>query len=282
VELNNNESDNFSKNLKFLCSYYKSISDVCRKTNINRQQFNRYLNGNTFPSYSNLKVICDFFGVDQEEIITSPSEFKKILKPSSNEQSDVKVDDIPEELRAHINSLKNASKENLKRYCGYYYRYMLSGSFPGNIVRSLIHIYEKEGFFYYWHIENLCEKRKSSKKSSYARYNGIVFMISERIYMIELESKLKSTISETILMPSYYHGNKNISGITCYATSDISHQPAASRVFYEYLGGKVNIRQCLKQCSLVNVDSSVISDDIKNSIFTPKLSTTNILLTHKD
>ena len=254
---------------------------MCRKTNINRQQFNRYLNGNTFPSYSNLKIICDFFGDDQEEIIKPLDEFKKIIKPSNKALEPIKTDDLPEELKSHIISLKNSSKESLKRYCGYYYRYMLSGSFPGNIVKSLINIYEKDGFYYYWHIENLQNKNTSFKKSSYARYNGIVFMIAERIYMIEIESKLKSTISETIMMPSYQHANKNISGITCYSTSDISHQPASSRVLYEYMGEKINIRACLRECSLIATDSPIISNDVKNAIFTPNLSPTGTLLTNQ-
>ncbi|MEL0638600.1 MULTISPECIES: helix-turn-helix domain-containing protein [Marinomonas] len=274
---NNNESNNFSSNLKTLCSYYKSISDVCRKTNINRQQFNRYLNGNTFPSYSNLKTICDFFGVDQEEIIKDPIEFKKIISPVTESK---KIDDIPEGIFAYIDILKNASKHGLDRYCGYYYRYILSGSFPGNIVKSLIKIYQKDGFFYYWHVENLTSKSPVIKKSSRFRYDGVVFMVSERIYMIELESKLKSTISETIMMPSYQHGNKNISGITCYSTSDISHQPVSSRVLHEYLGDKINIRQKLNECDLFPTDSSAISDDIKEAIFTPPLSPTDILLTN--
>ncbi|MEL0614265.1 helix-turn-helix transcriptional regulator [Marinomonas arenicola] len=280
MELKKNESDNLSINLKLLCSYYKSISDVCRKTDINRQQFNRYLNGNTFPSYRNLKIICDFFGVEQEEIIKKPDDFKKIIKPTSNLEKQINPENIPESLMTHIISLKESSKDNLKRYCGHYYRYMLSGSFPGNIVKSLIRIYEKDGFFYYWHIENLCQSDAVSKQSHYARYNGIVFMIAERIYMIEIESKLNSTISETIMMPSYQHGNKNISGITCYATSDISHQPVSSRVLFEYLGDKINIRDCLKQCSLIFTDSSIISEKIKNAIFTPNISPTEILRTN--
>lgn len=37
-------------NLKALCSYHKSIAEVCRQLGMNRSQFNRYLSGETFPS----------------------------------------------------------------------------------------------------------------------------------------------------------------------------------------------------------------------------------------
>ena len=69
---------NFAVNLKFLCGFYSSISEVCRRLEINRQQFNRYLSGKSFPSYKNYKKICDFFGVESEEIVIDPIEFQKI------------------------------------------------------------------------------------------------------------------------------------------------------------------------------------------------------------
>ena len=40
----------FCANLRMLCSYYRSVADVCRKLNINRAQFNRYLIERTFPA----------------------------------------------------------------------------------------------------------------------------------------------------------------------------------------------------------------------------------------
>lgn len=42
--------ENFSKNLRLLCSYYKSIAELCRQLSINRSQFNKYLNASSTPS----------------------------------------------------------------------------------------------------------------------------------------------------------------------------------------------------------------------------------------
>jgi len=39
----------FCENLRFACGYYRSVAEVCRKLEINRAQFNRYLNGSTTP-----------------------------------------------------------------------------------------------------------------------------------------------------------------------------------------------------------------------------------------
>ena len=38
-----------AENLRLLSSYYKSVAEVCRRLDINRQQFNKYLSGQTAP-----------------------------------------------------------------------------------------------------------------------------------------------------------------------------------------------------------------------------------------
>ena len=131
-------------------------------------------------------------------------------------------------------------------------------------------------------MDSLTSQSPAIKKTARFRYDGIVFMISERIYITELESKLKSTISETILMPrpSYQHGNRNLSGITCYTTSDIAHQPVSTRDFHEYLGAANNIRQKINECDLFPTDSNSISEDIKEAIFSPPLLPTDLLSTN--
>ena len=46
--------------LRLLCSYGRSTSDVCRRAGINRQQFNKYLNGHARPSLPTLRRLADF------------------------------------------------------------------------------------------------------------------------------------------------------------------------------------------------------------------------------
>ncbi|WP_418138878.1 hypothetical protein AB8616_07270 [Marinomonas sp. RS-M-Aa-14] len=59
-------AQDFAVNLQLLCSYYKSVADVCRRLNINRAQFNRYLNGTTVPNHSTQRRIGEFFGVESQ------------------------------------------------------------------------------------------------------------------------------------------------------------------------------------------------------------------------
>lgn len=54
----------FGKNLRILCSRKPSIAHVARDLDINKVQFHRYLNSESYPKPPVLKAICDYFGVD--------------------------------------------------------------------------------------------------------------------------------------------------------------------------------------------------------------------------
>ena len=62
-------------NLRKLCSLHTSVAEVSRRLGINRQQLNKYLSGDAFPSLRNLRRITDFFGVDEFEVLLPPPEF---------------------------------------------------------------------------------------------------------------------------------------------------------------------------------------------------------------
>lgn len=65
-------SQSVAENLKLLTGYYKSVAEVCRRLEINRQQFNKYLNGSTLPSRHTFQRICNFFGVEDYELLLPP------------------------------------------------------------------------------------------------------------------------------------------------------------------------------------------------------------------
>ena len=73
---NQEMTDDFARNLQTLCTAYRSISEICRQTGINRQQFGRYLNGVYRPSRFNLRRICEFFGVHESDLMLPVADFK--------------------------------------------------------------------------------------------------------------------------------------------------------------------------------------------------------------
>lgn len=59
----------FGANLRKLSDDYRSISSLARELRINRTQFNRYLNGESFPRPDVLARICEFFEVDARVLL---------------------------------------------------------------------------------------------------------------------------------------------------------------------------------------------------------------------
>ena len=57
-----------STNLSQLCKKEDSIASVCRATQINRQQFNRYLSGDSLPNQRNREKICRYFKIDEPDL----------------------------------------------------------------------------------------------------------------------------------------------------------------------------------------------------------------------
>src|SRR5262245_55043078 len=66
------------ENLRTLCERAGTVSDMCRKIGINRQQFNKYLAGTHAPSKSNLRAIASFFGLSEDVLFSSPSDFRSM------------------------------------------------------------------------------------------------------------------------------------------------------------------------------------------------------------
>ncbi len=259
------DSNNFSSNLKFLCGFYSSISEVCRKLEINRQQFNRYLSGKSFPSYKNFKKICDFFGIEGEEIIKSPYEFQQLTGlPNANVSQANSA--IPKQLANIITPLMKSSMQQLERYEGYYYRYFYSFSFPGYIFRSFVKIYKHDGYYYVKHIEISSKNDALSIPRLTIKYSGIAFFLAERLFILEAEPTLESTISEAILTPNYRPNSRYISGLVICASSGSSHQPSAGRTVFEFLGKSVDVRKCMKKCDLFHCEDERIPDSIKKLI----------------
>lgn len=67
----------FGANLRHLAQTYPSVSELARRLDINRTQFNRYLSGESFPRPDILSRICDFFDVDARVLLEPVAELRR-------------------------------------------------------------------------------------------------------------------------------------------------------------------------------------------------------------
>jgi len=64
--------ENLAGNLRLLCRERGPVAKICREMKINRQQFDRYLTGEALPNAATMTKICQYFGVDESELVKEP------------------------------------------------------------------------------------------------------------------------------------------------------------------------------------------------------------------
>jgi transcriptional regulator with XRE-family HTH domain len=251
----------FSANLRTMCNRHSSIANVCRELSINRQQFNKYLSGQIFPSTHNFARICRFFNLTGEQFVLEPHEFDQLPSPgtdlngySVNRRIDEVVATLPNDIEA------------LARYEGFYNAYYLSMGHPGFLVRALVHIYRYKDQFYSKTREHLWDKQKNDTRRHRYKYRGIVLYVAGRIFITEYEMLIKHNIIHTILVPGFRNVIHTLSGLTTGVSSLTSHLPHSQRTEMQFLGKNADVRAELNNCGLYDLDSPLIDGEIRERI----------------
>lgn len=256
------ESSDFARNLRYLCSYYRSTSAVCRRLGINRQQFNKYVAGISRPSNRNMRRICEFFGVEEFEILSPYPDLKKIIEIKGGPNIDEADNIVLERLGATL----EAGQEGLGEYHGFYYSYYYSFSRPGMILKSLIHVFDADGFTAHRRIERLVENDTGRDVSFVYKYLGVVLALRDRLFMIDRETLTGGEISQTVLYPSYKNKIDILTGLTMGTAARTSREPICSRIALEFLGRTVDYTAVLKQCRLYQPGAPEIGSAIEDLI----------------
>lgn len=255
------EPGNLQKNLRLLTSYAGSIADICRRLEVNRQQFHRYLNGSARPSVRRMQRICDFFGVEESEILMDHAQFREII--AIRRRSGAPVDPLGSFI-AGLHRINPRSTRQLEVYLGFYYTYFRPVEFPDLVLRSLISVFARAGFVYCKTIENYSAIKRRSRRI--LKYTGILYHTGERIIVHEREAHVGQMMWTTVLLPSRPDQASVMSGLTLGISSGIGRDVACYRVIWEALGDQVDLRAALAGAGLYDLNSPVIPQDIRAAI----------------
>jgi len=254
----NEDLSNLATNLKLLCGFYRSISDVCRRIEVNRSQFNKYLSGSTHPSRYTMRKIAAFFGVEDYELQLPPRQLAMIL-----ELRPVRVEhESQNSFEKHVRNLQHFSSRKIQKYQGYYFEYYMSLTYPGHILRSLVHLHCEDSVGYYKRIERLSPVHRGERKFRCV-YKGMAFYLADRLFLTDYESLTCGEISQMSLFPSHKSRTTFLHGLKLGVSADHRHTPAATRVVFEFLGTNINKRKALRSCGLYNGESDEISPNIR-------------------
>lgn len=246
-------NEDFSRNLRNICAEYGSIAQVCREIGINRQQFNRYLSGAGLPSAHNLRRIARHFSLPEADLFAEPDEFNRRHILNQKRVASGPVDLMTGAFRDQASTMR--------RYLGFYHAHFQTPTWGGMILRSLIRLYEKDGFVMTRSLERVRSKDGSVRQNS--RYEGMAAQRGNRLYTVEHEMVREGSVVETIMTPSHRQEVRYLRGITIGVAWRPHVMPYSSRAIWKRIDERVSARDALKACGAFPAQSHHIDPTVR-------------------
>ena len=230
-----------AQNLGMLCRSQRSVSEVCRRIGINRQQFGRYLSGAGRPSAHNLQRICDYFGITEADLLLEPAALREKLRAQPKGHGSVAgVSTLDRALRGAF----PGDVRLLRRYVGLYHYYFRSPTWPGRIVRGLVQLREQNGLI---RSRSVTRARNRGDGMQYrSLYEGLATMLHNQIFLVEVQKTALDAVVETILYPAARSRGAPIRGVT-FGVSFTTRAPYMVPIVWQPLGPAVRIRDALNR-----------------------------------
>jgi transcriptional regulator with XRE-family HTH domain len=249
-----------SSNLKLLCSYGRSVSDVCRRASINRHQFERYLSGASSPSMQTLRRICDFFGLEDHEILLDHRTFSGLVR--------MRPPRLQRTLDRNALFMETLAGEpdlaTSQRYVGFYHLYFQPDRQIDEIHRCLMRVQLIDRTL----ISKTLERypRGAAGLPSAVKYTGIVMPHHNRLIAMDRQVNSRDSVFFSILYGTAYSELTYLSGLVMGVTPDASETTYCLRTVWHYLGREVDLRHRLRQCGQLPLDSPEISEYLRYCI----------------
>lgn len=251
--------DDFVANLRLLCGYYPSIAEVCRRLQINRTQFNRYLNGRYRPRHATLQRICALFSVEEHELYLPQSEFRLLVQAGRDA-----VEPASGPPLEWPSGLLPQGQEDITRYLGNYFEYYRSMSQPDHVIRTLVCLESREQGVVYQRTERM--QVSPGTRPCHNRYQGLAFRLADRLFLVDYETLNGNEMTETILFPSFRSQVNRLRGLKLGVADNSERMPCCARVVYERLHEQISVRRALAQCGLIPLDSPTLDSELRESL----------------
>lgn len=242
----------FSENLRLLCAERPSIAQICREIGVNRQQFNRYLSGESLPSAHNLYRIARHFGVSEKDLFDDHDLFRK-ARTSRVPSADGPAGRIVEAFESQSASLR--------RYLGFYHVHFQSPAWPECIMRSLIWLREDRGYVVTHSFERADDPKGQVRLRT--RYTGLATWRGSHIYVFERAFTDDGFLSETILYPPHRQQVSYVRGLTMGVASRPRLTPYASPAIWKRVPERVSPREAIEATGVFRFQSSTIDPTIR-------------------
>ncbi|CAN7349941.1 helix-turn-helix domain-containing protein [Mesorhizobium sp. LjNodule214] len=250
MEHDENQVAHFSANLRLLCERHGSISAVCRKINLNRQQFNKYLSGLHMPSPQNLRLIANYFGLSVPILFSQPDEFRTLVEGNFFHAME-NVRRSPE-LNKFVEAMIVESSGDQKEVLGVWDRYQYSSIYKGFVLRSAFCIYKNNQFLQHYYIERFPSYDDPTKTEYVFKYYGFVFPVAGRLFTADFEGIQRNELTFGVYAPVKRSSSKFMFGIATGIAATMFRQPYSTKVALHYRGPGLLKREHLEALTVLD------------------------------
>ncbi len=124
----------FGKGLREKVLSRGSIAQACQATGINRQQFNKYLAGQIIPNARNMRKICNYLRISEEQLMAVGS--AAAPNPSSSRLAEIDWGAVPPGFAG----VQEATADALRN--GLYHAHFPVHGHPDLVARWLVHVFQ--------------------------------------------------------------------------------------------------------------------------------------------
>lgn len=252
-------TDPLVANLRLLSSYGRSVADICRRARFNRQQFTKYLSGSARPSLASLRRICDFFGVEEHEILQAPESFRALVRLRPPRLGSHMADPISGFFNMLTDRHDPAAGQKL---VGYYFLHMQDEPRAPTITRSLLRL---SPAVHGLAIKGIERFPGVPAMPPCLKYSGFAVVVDGRVHVAVHEMLARRSIWFGIHYASDFSGVTHLSGLSLGTDPQGRRDILASRKVLQFLGTSIDVKAHLRRCGLFPADSPELDPFVRHA-----------------
>jgi transcriptional regulator with XRE-family HTH domain len=235
-------------NLTRLCKREASIAAVCRGTKINRQQFNRYLAGQTIPSVANRRKICRYFKISEAELFRAPGAARATSDAAAS--SPRRPPWSHAEVGAVLRLLYSDSRPSIA--AGIYTAHFAQLRERGSVVQSTIIVRNDENLTTFRRVTGVTERRGSWWGQFRGDHRGVVIERAHWLYFIGLNAR--GVLEPSLLVLRWLPGARPMLG--GFASINATNGPAPVAAIVNPTD--VSLRDAMRAAHAYSVDDPAL------------------------
>jgi len=252
---------NFAANLRLVCGRQGSLSQVCSRIGINRQQFNKYLSGRHMPSARNVRLIANHFGLTTAILFADPEQFHALVDGNYFEAFERLR--LSPQVTGFLNVATVEAKTVGDDIVGVYDRYHYSSIYSRRILRSAFCIYRNGDLLNHYYIERFPSRDNPAKTAYVFKYQGFSFPIQDRVFTMDFETAQRNEMTFGIFLAVRRSSKRFMFGISSGIAANMLRQPFATRVVLHYRHSGLLTRQDIEHSSALDMNDPSIPGEAR-------------------